>query len=193
MKNIVIAGDYKGQTLYTTPRGDLYIGNGISGGVHVCKDTVSRYELTTHESTSGFSVGKAAMGAIAFGDVGSVAGIGGKKKDAYRVALYFRDGKQSLVEMDAKHYKALEAELFGAENYTPSPALASKPKKKGKGSVLLSILIFVIALVICVAIAGAIFPVVDGEVQLNFAGVMLIIGVPILAAIFIPRLFIRRK
>lgn len=193
MKNIVIAGDYKGQTLYTTPRDELYIGNGVSGGVRVSKDTVSRYELTTHESASGFSAGKAAMGAFAFGDSGTVAGVGGKRRDTYRVAIYFRGGKQSLVEMDSKHYRLLEAELFGVENYTPSPALASKPKKKGKGSVLLSILIFVIALVICVAIAGAIFPVVDGEVQLNFAGVMLIIGVPILAAIFIPRLFIRRK
>lgn len=192
MKNIVIAGDYKGQTLYFTPHDELYIGNGISGGVRICKDTVARYEMTSHESASGFSVGKAAMGTFAFGDVGAVAGIDGKKREAYRVALFFRDGKQSLMETDAKHYKALEAELFGVESYVPSTSEATL-KKKCVGSTLFSVITFVVALIICLFIAIAISPEVDGKVQLNLAGVLLSIGVPILAAIILPKIFRRQK
>lgn len=191
MGNTVIAGDYKGKTLYFTPHDELYIGNGISGGVRISKDTVSRYELATHESSSSFSAGKAALGTAVFGAGGAVAGVNGKKYDAYRVVIYFRDGKKSLVEMGPRHYRALESELFGVESYTPSAE--PEPKTTRGGSILLSVAVFVTALIVCIIIAGSIFPEVDGQIQLNFAGVLLVIGVPVLAAVFVPRFFKKKK
>lgn len=198
MKNIVVAGDYEGQALYFTPRNELYIGNGISGGVRISKDTVARYEIASHETSSKFSTGKAVIGVAAFGDIGAVAGIGGKQTEAYRVALYFRDGKQSLIEVDKKHFNALQSELFGVETYTPASTTApssipeSSPAKKPH-HIWLSILIFVIGVVICVCIADVIYPDVDGKIKLDPIGAVLVVGVPLLAAIFLPKFFTRKK
>lgn len=194
MKNTVISGDLKGQSFYFTPGGDMYIGNGISGGVKVCKVTVARYEVESKDTSSRFSFGKAALGTAAFGGVGAIAGVDGKQTDTYRVAIFFRDGKQSLVEIDGKHFKALQAELFGVEGYTPPPAASSAPAKKHSfGRFLLSAVIFVVTLFVCMCIASAISPKVDGVIQLNLAGVLLIVAVPILAAVFLPKLFKKRK
>lgn len=44
--------------------------------------------------------------------VGLLAGLSAKKKGVYIIALEFKDGKKSLLEVDDKIYKALLKKLF---------------------------------------------------------------------------------
>ena len=53
------------------------------------------------------------MGGALLGPVGLLAGgLSAKNKGAYQIALAFKDGKRSLIEVDDKIYKALVASLF---------------------------------------------------------------------------------
>ena len=46
------------------------------------------------------------------GPVGLLAGLSAKNKGIYTVAIKFKDGKNSLLEVDDKFYKALIKTMF---------------------------------------------------------------------------------
>ena len=119
-KNRVIAGDYlKGNVEISW--GTIIIKKGFSK-VKVTKETVEEYEVADQYSTkSGKSglirglVGGAAGALVAapVAVVGAAAGlVSSKNKREFTVAIQFKDGKRSLVEVDDKIYKALMKNLF---------------------------------------------------------------------------------
>lgn len=127
--NKVLAGDYKDSIIqFTSSIPAIYLGMGKK--IPIDKAHVLRYEVAGQETKSGFSVGKAALGAAVFGDVGVIAGANGKNKSLYQVALYFRDGKKSLIEVDDRCYKAITTELFGVEDYRAEDYNAQNAEKK---------------------------------------------------------------
>ena len=189
--NRVIAGDYKDKIIQAPIGHPILIYLGYGKSVAIDKSTVSRHELAGQQSKTGFSAGKAVLGVAAFGDVGALAGVNGKQKNTYQVAIYFRDGKKSLLEVDEKCYKALTAELFGSEDYQVKE-IPQRPQKS-KMRILLSIAIFFVSLYICLVVASAIFPTIDGEIQLNAAGALLVLGIPILTAAFLPKVIFNHK
>lgn len=86
--NRVIAGDYKDKFLQLSINGKVSIYLGFGKIISIDKQTVLRYELVGQQSKTGFSAGKAVLGAAAFGDVGVLAGVDGKQKNTYQVSGY---------------------------------------------------------------------------------------------------------
>ena len=113
MKNTVISGDYN-NSLVSLGFSGLYISPSFQKKVKINKDTVEDYEVLNEErKTSGASaIGRAAVGSILLGPVGLLAGATAKKKGTHTVAVLFKDGKKSLLELDDKLYKELVRSLF---------------------------------------------------------------------------------
>lgn len=111
-KNKVIAGDYENKKV-TESFGKLIISSLIDERV-IDNTTVESYELITDEiRKSGTSaILRGGLGAAVFGPVGVLAGITAKNKGIYQVAVQFRDGKKSLLEIDEKLYKLLIKKCF---------------------------------------------------------------------------------
>lgn len=111
--NKVIAGDYKDENIIHAS-GDVYITTSILKPLLLSKENIESYEVITDEHR------KSAASAISRGLIGGIAGpagiLGGalsaKNIGTYRVAIQFKDGKQSLIEINEKIYKKLVQNLF---------------------------------------------------------------------------------
>lgn len=112
-KNKVIAGDYIGSTV-TTVFGRAYIQIGWSEQKYIDKAGVDNYELITEESrkSAKSAVGRALVGGVLLGGIGLFAGLSAKNKGTYTIAIQFKNGKQSLIEVDDKIYKAIVTGCF---------------------------------------------------------------------------------
>ena len=111
-RNKVIKGDYCDLPVYANS-------NSVNIGVFnvlqkINKTTVESYEVITEEQKkSGTSaVLRAGVGAVLLGGAGLLAGLSAKNKGIYVVAIQFKDGKRSLIEIDEKIYKKLIEVMF---------------------------------------------------------------------------------
>lgn len=141
-KNIVTAGDYKGGVVVLnvnlTKGNEAYIlkpqnflvtlGKGLlalctvgialiffkSRKVWLNKKTIDGYEVLGEESTTSASsaVARGAIGAAILGPIGIAAALSAKKKGVHTVAIQFKDGKRSLLEVADDVYKVIEQALF---------------------------------------------------------------------------------
>ena len=111
--NKVIAGDYNGK-LITQAFGMVTLSPGMFKTIPIDKTTVEEYEVITEESRKSAvsAVGRAFVGGVILGPVGWLAGITAKSKGTHTVAIQFKDGKKSLIEIDDKVYSALVKRLF---------------------------------------------------------------------------------
>ena len=111
-KNMVIAGDYMGKPI-----------TGIGGVVQIYVDRknyilldkfgVDSYVVTEDTRKSAASgIARGAVGAALLGPVGLLAGLSAKNKSTVTVAVRFKDGKNSLLEMDDKVYKNFVRAMF---------------------------------------------------------------------------------
>ena len=91
-------------------------GNALTGarGWIVAKPDVEDYEVLSEDKVrSGTStILRGAAGAAILGPVGLLAAASGKKKGIYCVALQWKSGQKSLIEVDDKIYKALIRSMF---------------------------------------------------------------------------------
>ncbi|GAA4654941.1 hypothetical protein GCM10023142_20790 [Anaerocolumna aminovalerica] len=113
MANKVIAGDYNG-FLVSNSFGSLYIASGWHP-VQLDKNNIESYELITdeHRKSAASGVTRGLVGGALLGPVGLLAGgLSAKSKGTYQIAIQFKDGKKSLIEVDDKIYKALIKKLF---------------------------------------------------------------------------------
>ncbi|MDR1159275.1 MAG: hypothetical protein LBK69_01435 [Syntrophomonadaceae bacterium] len=113
-KNKVIAGDYKGGSIKISATGaSIYVDSWETAMLN--KHEVETYELITDEHTKSAASGiiRGVVGDALLGPVGLLAGaLSAKNKGIYQVAIQFRDGKRSLLEIDDKSYKALVKDCF---------------------------------------------------------------------------------
>ena len=120
-KNQVIAGNYIGSHVcfgglgFSTSQ-ILVLRNEKGGEKHIDSRTVDSYDLITANNyeEKKFSFAKGLMGTLVLGPVGAVAGIGGSKQksDIYTVAIFWKNEKKSLIEIDEPKYKLLIKTLF---------------------------------------------------------------------------------
>jgi len=113
MVSSVIAGEYKGAGV-----------SGGLGGVLICKgfsriklnkSNVESNELITdeHRKSAASGIGRGLVGGVLLGPVGMLGGaISAKNKGKYQIAIQFKDGKKSLLEVDDAIYKQLIRDLF---------------------------------------------------------------------------------
>lgn len=120
-KNKVLSGDYVDDSVRIECLGtQLVFGYGKDNDLftttHITldKSTVESYEVLTEDKVKSASstMLRAGAGALLLGPVGLLAGVSGKTKGIYNVAILFKDGKKSLIEIDDKHYKVLMKVLF---------------------------------------------------------------------------------
>ena len=111
-QNKVIAGDYENKKVQES-FGKLKI-TSLTDERIIDKTTVESYELITGEMRkSGTSaILRGGLGSLVLGPVGLLAGLTAKNKGTYQVAILFRDGKRSLIEIDEKLYKLLVKKCF---------------------------------------------------------------------------------
>lgn len=107
-KNKVIAGDYIGAAV-SELLGTVTIGNNV-----VSKQTVASYEIMTeeHRKSAVSGVVRGLVGKAVLGPVGLLAGLSAKNIGTYTVALNWKSGRKSLIEIDDKIYKVIMKEMF---------------------------------------------------------------------------------
>ena len=113
-RNKVIAGDYEGRGIIAV-LGQVSIVVGFGKNYYLTKDVVDSYELITdeHRKSAASGVARGLVGGALLGPVGMVAGgLSAKNKGIYQMAIQFKDGKRSLIEIDDKIYKAIIKILF---------------------------------------------------------------------------------
>lgn len=108
-RNAVIAGDYKDKLISNNIKGEVFIKLKLFGSDKIMLDssTVESYDLITEDIRKSASSGviRGAVGATLLGPVGLLAGLSAKNKGTYNIAIKFKDGKNSLIEIDDKLYK----------------------------------------------------------------------------------------
>ena len=112
-KNRVIAGDYMGKPV-----------TGVAGIVQICIDfktfislnkfEVDSYDVITEDTrkSAASGVARGAVGVALLGPVGMLAGLSAKNKSIVTLAVRFKDGKNSLLEVDEKIYKKFVQSMF---------------------------------------------------------------------------------
>ena len=113
-KNRVLAGDYVG-SLVSQALGQPYIGIGIGKSVYINRSTVESYEVITdeHRKSAASGIARGLVAGALLGSVGLLAGgLSAKTKGIYQIAVQFKDGKRSLIEVDDKVYKAIIKSCF---------------------------------------------------------------------------------
>jgi hypothetical protein len=120
LKNIVTAGDYKNGSLELkvkiTKNNEVYLlkPGFFQGKFPIDKTTVESFEVLGEESnTSATSaVARGAIGALILGPVGIAAALSAKKKGVHTIAIQFKDGKRSMIDVDDQIYKTIRENLF---------------------------------------------------------------------------------
>ena len=112
-KNKVIAGDYLGKAV-SGSLGVVSIMETFGKNIFLDKSTVMSYELVTNDiRKSGTSaVLRGGLGAAVLGPAGLLAGMSAKNKGIYQVAINFKNGKRSLIQIDEKIYSILVIKCF---------------------------------------------------------------------------------
>lgn len=112
-KNMVIAGDYLGKGV-SNIGGAVQIFLDRKNYVLLDKFGIDSYDVITEETSKSAASGiaRGAVGAALLGPVGLLAGVSAKNKGVYTIAIRFKDGKNSLIEVDDKVYKNFVRAMF---------------------------------------------------------------------------------
>lgn len=112
-KNKVIAGDYENKVIMATG-GKVLIAASITNTIILSATNVVNYEVMNTDSrkSATSAVGRGLIGNFLVGPIGTVAALSAKNKNTHIVAVEFRDGKRSLLEIDDKIYKTLISALY---------------------------------------------------------------------------------
>ena len=114
-KNKVIAGDYNDYKITTNGSyGCITKDSFLNAVAYLNKRQIESYDLITEETMkSGTSAILRGMAGVALlGGVGILAGLSAKNKGIYTIAIQWKDGKKSLIEIDDKLYKKFVADMF---------------------------------------------------------------------------------
>jgi hypothetical protein len=108
-QNKVLKGKFINCRVYSN--GDCLV---CEGGKPIRKHYAESYEVITEENMkSGSSaILRGAAGAALLGGIGILAGLTAKNKGIYLVAIFWKDGERSLIEIDEKLYKVLVKSMF---------------------------------------------------------------------------------
>lgn len=113
-KNRVIAGDYE-KKIVVCSWGMAKIKLSLTESLDLDKYSVDSYEVVNDERhiSGTSSAARSLLGGALLGSAGAFAGgISAKTKGIYTIAVYFKDGKRSLMEVDDNIYKAIIKQCF---------------------------------------------------------------------------------
>ena len=110
-KNWVLEGDYKHKAVIM--QGWKAVLNvGLMKNLKLDSSTIDQIEVVDEDSqkSMGSAVARGAAGALLLGPLGVVAAA--KTKGVHVVAIQFKDGKRSLLELDDTRFKAIKLAMF---------------------------------------------------------------------------------
>ena len=114
--NRVIAGDYINKMVIVVDVPYIAVKPlKISTHIPIDKTTVESYEVLMQDSNTSAASGiaRSAVGGALFGSAGALGGAASAKtNDDYMIAINFKDGKRSLIDVDERTYKALIVACF---------------------------------------------------------------------------------
>ena len=113
MVNYVKSGLYKGKIILIH-LGIPCIMNGKEK-IDLAKWTISNYNIISGDTRKSMSssIIRGAVGGALFGGVGALAGgLSAKNKTKYTIAVEFKNGGRSLIEIDDKIYTAFMSKMF---------------------------------------------------------------------------------
>ncbi len=102
--NTILEGKNKGVKI---TGGTMLYANGW-----LSKNTISSYTILDETNKDQYSFWKGALGIALFGGLGAVAGLGGKNKKEYLIAIEWKDGEKSLILIDNEYYKVFIKSMF---------------------------------------------------------------------------------
>jgi len=116
-KNKVIAGAYEGKTVMAPGFGMKFpfISTSLLKSIDLNTQTVESYEIVTdeHRKSAASGVGRGLIGGALLGPLGLIAGaLSAESNSSYTVAVQFKDGNKSLLEVDSSIYKAIVKSCF---------------------------------------------------------------------------------
>lgn len=76
------------------------------------KRYISSYTVIDESNKDQYSFWKGTLGVALFGGLGAIAGINGKKKKEYLIAVEWKDGEKSLISLDDEYYKVFVKSNF---------------------------------------------------------------------------------
>jgi len=109
----VVAGEHLGWEVKQS-MGGVILARGFKK-VKLNKDSIEAYEVITeeHQKSAVSGVARGIVGGALLGGVGMLAGaLSAKEKGIFQIALQFKDGTKSLVQIDEGIYKRLIQDLF---------------------------------------------------------------------------------
>jgi hypothetical protein len=112
-KNWVLEGDYKHKSV-TMKGKTAVLFAGITKQIPLDRTTIDQIEVMDeeHSQSMGSAVARGAVGSLLLGPFGAVAALTAKQKGVYVVAIQFKDGKKSLLELDDTRFKAIKVAMF---------------------------------------------------------------------------------
>lgn len=108
--NVILEGYCKGNGLCHS-LGENFISQ-MGCGEPLKPPYVTNYTVIDETNKDQYSVWKGALGVALLGGFGAVAGIGGKKKKEYLIAIEWKDGEKSLICLDEDAYKVFVKSMF---------------------------------------------------------------------------------
>ena len=105
--NYVLEGKYKSKKVDGS-----WVNVSFTESHPMSKHTISSYTVIDETNKDQYSVWKGALGVALLGGFGAVAGIGGKKKKEYLIAIEWKDGEKSLICLDDDAYKTFVRSMF---------------------------------------------------------------------------------
>ena len=108
--NIILEGKYKNEKIKSFSD-SLYLPQ-IDFGYYMTPNHISSYTVIDETNKDQYSFWKGALGVALLGGVGAIAGIGGKNKKEYMIAIEWKDGEKSLILIDDEYYKVFVKSMF---------------------------------------------------------------------------------
>lgn len=106
--NVVLEGKFKDEKIYGSTFSDGFKIKTYT----VNKKQVSSYTVIDETNKDQYSFWKGALGVALLGNFGAVAGIGGKNKKEYLIAIEWKDGEKSLIFINDEYYKVFVKSMF---------------------------------------------------------------------------------
>ena len=107
--NVVLEGEWKGkEVFYSSSSKKIF----VVGGRSVQKDTVASYVVIDETNKDQYSFWKGALGVALLGGLGAIAGVRGKKRTEYLIAINWKYGEKSLICIDDELYKKFMMAMF---------------------------------------------------------------------------------
>lgn len=106
--NIVLEGRFKDENIYGSTFPDGFMISTFT----VNKKNISSYTVIDETNKDQYSFFKGAMGVALLGGIGAIAGVHGKKKKEYLIAIEWKSGEKSLILIDDEYYKVLVKSMF---------------------------------------------------------------------------------